>query len=141
MLNVVRSIARLLDRSSLSRPPPLVKDADLIAIVQHMILARGRTLFALPRLRVVPRRLTSSKVGCGRRTDWVVWRLTLLLTWVGDISRRRLWTSGALSLTLGSSGTPLCCSCIGSWLLSRGLRSTMTVEVVLRLIPWLGPVG
>ena len=40
-LNVVRSIARLLAHGSLSKPLPLVEGGDLIAIVQHMILAKG----------------------------------------------------------------------------------------------------
>ena len=40
-LDVGRSIARLLDHGSLSKPLPLVKDGDLNAIVQHMILAWG----------------------------------------------------------------------------------------------------
>ena len=41
-LNVARSIGRLLDRGSLVKPLPLVKDGDLIALVQYMIRARGR---------------------------------------------------------------------------------------------------
>ena len=44
-LNVVQSTARLFDHVCLSRPLPLVKDGDLIAIVRHMILARARTRF------------------------------------------------------------------------------------------------
>ena len=40
-LNVLRSIGRLLDHGSFSSPLPLVKDGDLIAVVQHKILARG----------------------------------------------------------------------------------------------------
>ena len=39
-LNVVRSIGRLLDNGGFSTPLPLVKDGDLIAVVQHLILAR-----------------------------------------------------------------------------------------------------
>ena len=41
-LNVARSIGRLLDSGSLVTPPPLVKDGDLIALVQCMIRTRGR---------------------------------------------------------------------------------------------------
>ena len=40
-LNVVRSIGRLLDHGGFSTRLPLVKDGDLIDIVQHMIRARG----------------------------------------------------------------------------------------------------
>ena len=42
-LNVVRTLGRLLDRGCLSKPVPLVKDGDLIAIVRHMILAGVQT--------------------------------------------------------------------------------------------------
>ena len=45
---VVWSIARLLDHGCLSKPLPLVKDGDLIAIVQRMILARTRTRLGSP---------------------------------------------------------------------------------------------
>ena len=38
---MVGSPARLLDHGGLSKPLSLVKDGDIIAIVQHMILARG----------------------------------------------------------------------------------------------------
>ena len=41
-LNVARSIGRLLDHGSLDKPLPLVKDGDLLALVQYMIRARGR---------------------------------------------------------------------------------------------------
>ena len=41
-LNVARSIGRLLDYGSLVKPLPLVKDGDLIALVQYMNKTRGR---------------------------------------------------------------------------------------------------
>ena len=41
-LNVARSIGRLLDADCLAKPLPLVKDGDLVALVQYMIRARGR---------------------------------------------------------------------------------------------------
>ena len=41
-LNVVRSIGRLLDADCLSKPLPLIKDGDLVALVQYMIRTRGR---------------------------------------------------------------------------------------------------
>ena len=41
-LNVVRSIGRLLDADCLSKPLSLVKDGDLVALVQYMIRSRGR---------------------------------------------------------------------------------------------------
>ena len=41
-LNVARSIGRLLDYGTLDKPLPLVKDGDLIALVQYMIRTRGR---------------------------------------------------------------------------------------------------
>ncbi len=41
-LNVVRSIGSLLDAGCLAKPLALVKDGDLIALVQYMIRARGQ---------------------------------------------------------------------------------------------------
>ena len=41
-LNVARSIGRLLDCGRLVKPLPLVKDGDLIALVQYIIRTRGR---------------------------------------------------------------------------------------------------
>ena len=41
-LNVVRSIGRLLDAGCLAKPLPLVKDGDLVALVQYMVRTRGR---------------------------------------------------------------------------------------------------
>ena len=40
-LNVVRFVGWLLDHGSLSKPSPLVKDGDLIAVIRHMIYASG----------------------------------------------------------------------------------------------------
>ena len=40
-LNVVRSIGRLLDQGSVSKPLQLVKDGDLFSLIQHMIRVRG----------------------------------------------------------------------------------------------------
>ena len=41
-LKVVRSIGRLPDADCLAKPLPLVKDCDLVALVQYMIHTRGR---------------------------------------------------------------------------------------------------
>ena len=41
-LHVARSIGRLLDCGNFDQPLPLVKDGDLIALVQYMIRTRGR---------------------------------------------------------------------------------------------------
>ena len=40
--NVARSIGRLLDHGCLTKPLPLVKDGDLVALAQYMICTRGR---------------------------------------------------------------------------------------------------
>ena len=40
-LNVVRSTCRLLDADCLAKPLPLVKDGNLVALVQKMIRTRG----------------------------------------------------------------------------------------------------
>ena len=39
-LNVERSVGRLLDHGCLAEPLSLVKDGDLVAVIQHMIRAR-----------------------------------------------------------------------------------------------------
>ena len=41
-LNVFRSIGHFLDADCLAKPLPLVKDGDLVALVQYMIRTRGR---------------------------------------------------------------------------------------------------
>ena len=41
-INVARTIGRLLDKDCLVKPLLLVKDGDLIALVQYMIRTRGR---------------------------------------------------------------------------------------------------
>ena len=40
-LNVARTVGRLLDKDCLAEPLPLVKDGDLIVVVQYMIRPRG----------------------------------------------------------------------------------------------------
>ena len=41
-LNVARTFGRLLDKDCLAKPLPLVKDGDLVSLVQYMICTRGR---------------------------------------------------------------------------------------------------
>ena len=41
-LNVARTVGRLLDRDNLVKPLPLIKDCNLIALVQYMIRTWGR---------------------------------------------------------------------------------------------------
>ena len=50
-LNVARSIGRLLDCGSLVKPLPLVKDGDLVALVQYMIRTRGRETVRVTKVR------------------------------------------------------------------------------------------
>ena len=50
-LNVVRSIGRLLDDGCLAKPLPLVKDGDLIALVQYMIRTRGRSTVRVTKVK------------------------------------------------------------------------------------------
>ena len=50
-LNVARSLGRLLDCGSLDKPLPLVKDGDLIALVQYMIRIRGRETFRVTKVK------------------------------------------------------------------------------------------
>ena len=79
-LDVARSIGRLRDRDSLVKPLPLVKDGDLIALVQYMIRTRGRETFVSLRLRGMLRMLMFNKVGFGWWISRRMLRLVLLLT-------------------------------------------------------------
>ena len=54
-INVVRSIARLLDHGSFTAPLPKIKDGDLSAIVQHMTLARGPDTVRITKVKCLPR--------------------------------------------------------------------------------------
>ena len=50
-LNVVRSIGRLLDADRLAKPLPLIKDGDLVALVQYMIRTRGRNTVRVTKVK------------------------------------------------------------------------------------------
>ena len=50
-LNVARSIGRLLDRGSLIKPLPLLKDGDLIALARYMIRTRGRETVGVTKVK------------------------------------------------------------------------------------------
>ena len=50
-LNVARSIGRLLDHDCLGKPLPLVKDGDLIALVQYMIGTWGRETLRVTKVK------------------------------------------------------------------------------------------
>ena len=50
-LNVVRSIGRVLDQGFPSKPLPLVKDGDLISLLQHMIRVRGPETVQVSKVR------------------------------------------------------------------------------------------
>ena len=50
-LNVVRSVGRLLDQGFPSKPLPLVKDGDLISLVQQMIRVRGPETVQVSKVR------------------------------------------------------------------------------------------
>ena len=64
-LNVARTIGRLLDRDCLVKPLPLVKDGDLVALVQYMIRTRGRRRFRLLKLKGMLRIRMCNMVGFG----------------------------------------------------------------------------
>ena len=92
----------MLDHGCLSEPLPLVKDGDLIAILQHMkVRLEGKLGNAEAD--------TAAALGGRHQSEAVL-------------------DAGRLHLMLGSSGIPLCFNCIGSWLQSPGLRLIMTVE-------------
>ena len=100
----------LLDHGRQSRPLPLVKDGDLIATVQHMILCRGPDTV---RETEVNCHATEADLEQGRVRAEV--RLgNIQADTAADLSRRyqserRLWISGGPWLILGSSGIPMWC--------------------------------
>ena len=113
-LNVARIIGRLLDRGSLGTPLPLVPDGDLVAVVQHMLIAWGLVRLGLLRLKVMLLNLMLSRGGFGLRIDLVIMRLMLLLTWEGGASHSGLLMLGGISSLPEISAIPLLVSCIGS---------------------------
>ena len=83
-LNVARTIGRLLDKGCLVKPLPLVKDGDLVAIVQQMIRTRGRETVRVTKVKGHAE--DSDVVGFDWKINWRTLRLILLLTWVVVIS-------------------------------------------------------
>ena len=62
-LNVARTVGRLLDHGCLTKPLPLVKDGDLVALPQYLIRTRGRET---ARVTKVKGHATDSDVELGR---------------------------------------------------------------------------
>ena len=54
-LNVVRSIGCLLDADCLAKPLPLIKDGDLVALVQFLIRTRGRDTVRVTKVKGHPK--------------------------------------------------------------------------------------
>ena len=107
-LNVVRSIGRLSDHGALSKPLPLVKDGDLIAIVRHMTRVWGL-------VTKVEGHATEADVDQGRVRVEDRLGSDEADTAAGVSSLRRLWMRDGRCSMLGSSGIPLCFNCIGLW--------------------------
>ena len=90
-LNVARTIGRLLDNDSLVKPLPLVKEGDLVALVQHMIRTRGRETVRVTKVKEHAENVDVQHGGFGWRINWGTLRLIILpLTWVVVISLRFL---------------------------------------------------
>ena len=100
-LNVARTFGRLLDKDSLVKPLPLIKDGDLdlVALVQYRIRARGRETVGV-----------TKAVGFGWWINLVMMMLMLLLTWVVVISLRDA-RRGLLKVR--SHWYQLCFNCVG----------------------------
>ena len=102
-LDVVRTIARLLDHGTLSTPLPWVKDGDLIATVKHMILARVPETVRITKTKG---HATQADVEqCGVRVDDKFGNAEAHT--VADLgsSLKRLWTSGVPWPMPGAFGT------------------------------------
>ena len=94
-LKVVRSIGRLLDAGCLAKPLPLVKDGDLVALIQYMIRTRGRdTVRGLRRSRVMLMMMMFSMVRFDYLINRVMLRLILLLILVVVIKLKFLLMLG-----------------------------------------------
>ena len=78
----------LLDKDSLVKPLPLVKDGDLVALVQYMIRSRGRETVRVTKVKGQLRMLMFSLDGFGWRISLGMPKLMLLLTWVVVISSK-----------------------------------------------------
>ena len=120
-LNVARSIGRLLDHDSLVTPLPLVKDGDLVALVQYMIRSRGRETV---RVTKVKGHADDVDVQSGRvRLEDQLGNAEADAA--ADLGRRHqsevLIDAGRRLLKRVVIGILLCLIWIGSWLLLLGL--------------------
>ena len=70
---------RLFDHDSLVKPLPLVKDGDLVALVQYMVRTRGRERVRVTEVKGMLKMWMFSKVGFVWRINREMLRLMLLL--------------------------------------------------------------
>ena len=79
-LNVARSIGCLLNSECLSKPLPLVKDGDLVALARYMIRTRGRETVRVTKVKGHAEDVDVLGFGCWISKGMV--RLIMLLIWV-----------------------------------------------------------
>ena len=104
-LDVARTTGRLLDKDCLVKPLPLVKDGDLVALVQYMIRTRGRETVRVTRLKDMLRTRMFNMVGFGWKINWGTLRLMPPLTWVVVISLKFSLMLGVACFRLVVVGT------------------------------------
>ena len=108
-LNVARSVGRLLDHGCLAKPLSSVKDGDLVAVIQHMIRARGQDTV---RVTKVKGHATEADVQQGkvREEDRFGNEEADAAADLGgrqQVSWKGLWMSGVLCSMQGIPGIPL----------------------------------
>ena len=121
-LGVVRHVGRLLDGCRGTVPFVLVKDGDLLLLIERMLHLEVSTRFGFLRLKVMLMRVWFLMVGFERLTGWVMTLLMRLLIWGVE-------GSVLLSLTL-------VVTCLGSVVAGTLLSLTFIVFSLLFLVLW-----
>ena len=140
-LNVARSIGRLLEYGSLVKPLPLVKDGDLIALVQYMIRTRGRET-----VRVTEVNVHAEDVGVQQgRVRLLDQQGNSEADTAADLGRRHqsevLIDARRRLLKARSLWYPIVLDLHRFMIATARFWSIMMEEVVLPLIPWFGIRG
>ena len=121
----VRFIGRLRDHGCLSKPSPLVKDGDLVSLVQHMIRVRGVDTVRVTKDKA---RATDADVEQGRVSEEDKIGNDEADT-AADLGRRPQSEAVMDARRVLLNGISQCFSFIASWLLVPGFLSIMMAKV------------
>ena len=137
-LGVVRCVGRFLDGRTTSRPAELVKDGDLLLLIERMLCLRGLDTV---RISKVMGHADDDLVRAGVFVIWIggviMGPMRLLILAVGGCLGGLLMLS-VIILGCVFFGALLSWACIGFLLPLPGLLSTMMVLLVLLWILWYG---